>query len=139
MPAIRIVVADGEPLYRQCLMSLLATKPDFEVVGEVASGVEAVETVCLLRPDVVLLNRWMPGPDGSWPIVAIRRECPETKILIVTRCQSDPQGSTALDLGASGYVSIDTCPDELFAAIRGLGRGQAGLPPPTALRAMGRL
>ena len=139
MPTIRIAIAEGEPLYRQCLANLLATQPDFEVVGEVADGTAAVETVCLLRPDVVVLNRWMPRPDGSWPIRAIRRACPETQILIVACFESDPSGLTQFEPGAGGCVSIDAAPDELFAAIRSLGRGQAYLPATPGFRAMERL
>ena len=139
MSSIRIVIADGERLFRQCLMVLMGSEPEIEVVGEAADGMEAREKVRALQPDVVLLDLGMPKTDGAREVTAIRQVCPDAKILVVTGVRSDPQALSALELGARGCLSKEASPDELLAAIHNLTHGQAYLPPAVAVRALRRL
>ena len=127
---VRVLIADDQQLIRAGLQLILQTQPDIVVVGEAANGKEAVDAAATLRPDVILMDIRMPGMEG---IEATRRildqESDPPRILILTTFDLDEYVYRALKAGASGFLLKDTPPDQLSAAIRSVGDGDALLSP----------
>jgi DNA-binding NarL/FixJ family response regulator len=138
MTPIRIVIADDHPIVRSGLTGLLASQPDFEVVGEAANGREAVAVAQRTKPDVVLTDLRMPELDG---VGAIREMCalvPAPKILVLTTYDTDADILRAVEAGATGYLLKETPREELFGAIRATASGKSVLSPSVASRLVGR-
>src|SRR5690349_24476036 len=87
--SIRILVADDHPIVRDGLIAILNTQPDFEVVGEAATGPQTVEQVTALRPDVVLLDLEMPEVDGVEALRQMRQLRPDTRVIVFTAFDPD--------------------------------------------------
>jgi DNA-binding NarL/FixJ family response regulator len=139
MGAIRLLVADDHPVVRDGLRAMLATQPDMELVGEAATGTEAVERARALRPDVVLMDLQMPDLDGPAAIAALREQAPEVRVLVLTTFGTDADITRAVDAGATGYLLKDAPREQLFAAIRSAARGESVLSPSVATRVLGRM
>ena len=138
MTPIRIVIADDHPIVRSGLTGLLASQPDFEVVGEAANGRKAVAVAQRTKPDVVLTDLRMPELDG---VGAIREMCalvPAPKILVLTTYDTDADILRAVEAGATGYLLKETPREELFGAIRATASGKSVLSPSVASRLVGR-
>jgi two-component system response regulator NreC len=121
---IRILLADDHAVLRAGLRLLLINQPDFEVIGEAASGLEVLEMAESLRPDLILLDLSMPGLNGLYTLPALRKSAPEARVLVLTM-HDDPQYlRQALKSGASGYVLKKAADQELLAAIRAVMRGE---------------
>jgi DNA-binding NarL/FixJ family response regulator len=138
---IRVVIADDQQLIRAGFSALLASEPDIDVVGEAATGTEAVRLVEQLRPDVVLMDIRMPDGDGIWAteeIVADPRNA-ETHIVIVTTFELDDYVVDAIRAGASGFLVKDTEPVELIRAVRVVAAGDALLSPGVTKRLLERV
>jgi DNA-binding NarL/FixJ family response regulator len=127
--AIRILIADDHPVVRDGLAAMLATQPDFAVVGQAATGREAVERATLLRPDVVLLDLEMPELDGVAAIERLRVECPGARVIVFTAFDTDERILGAVRAGAQGYLLKGAPRDELFQAIRVVSAGGSLLAP----------
>jgi two-component system response regulator DesR len=121
---IRILLADDQALVRGALSALLGLEPDLEVVAEVGSGDAVLPAVLEHRPDVALLDVEMPGLDGISATAEVRREAPDTRVLIVTTFGRPGYLRRALQAGASGFVVKDTPAPQLADAVR---RVHAGL------------
>jgi DNA-binding NarL/FixJ family response regulator len=138
---IRIVLADDHPVVRAGIAGLLATQPDFEVVGDAANGQEALALVDALRPDVLLVDLRMPVQDGVTTIRALRGERPGApkppNILVLTTYDTDSDILHAVEAGATGYLLKDSPPDELFRAVRATAQGHSVLSPAVATRLVG--
>ena len=113
MAPLTILLADDHPVVRQGLKTFLDLQPDLQVVGEAATGAEAVAQAEELRPDVVLLDLVMPDVGGIEAAGRIRAECPETKVIVLTSYADDENVLPALKAGASGYLLKDVEPAEL--------------------------
>ncbi len=124
-----ILLVDDHPLFREGLSSLLNARPDFRVVGEAGSGPEALEQVRLLRPDMVLMDLNMPGMDGLEATVAIKRELPETKVVMLTMLGDDEKLFAAIKCGAEGYILKSTTSKEMIMQVRSALRGELALMP----------
>jgi DNA-binding NarL/FixJ family response regulator len=107
MTPIRVLIADDHPVVRDGLRAMLATQPDLQVVGEAATGTEAVARAVALQPDVVLMDLQMPGPDGPGATTALREKAPEVRVLVLTTYSTDADISRAVDAGAAGYLLKD--------------------------------
>jgi NarL family two-component system response regulator LiaR len=129
---IRILIADDHAIVREGLRALIGTKPDMELVGEAADGVEAVLKARSLRPDVILLDLVMPRKDGIEAIGEIKRENPKARILVLTSFAEDEKVFPAIQSGALGYLLKDSSPQELLRAIREVYRGESSLHPAIA-------
>jgi len=136
----RIVVVDDQDVVRAAFEVLLATQPDFAVVGSACDGEQAVRLCGELRPDVVLMDIRMPGMDG---IAATRRisSAPgprgggsAPRILILTTFDLDEHVYDALDAGASGFLLKDATAERLFDAVRIVAAGEALLAPTVTRR-----
>ncbi|WP_326557164.1 response regulator transcription factor [Micromonospora sp. NBC_01796] len=129
--AVRVLVVDDQALLRGSFRVLVDTAPGLTVVGEAATGLEAVELARRERPDVVLMDIRMPDLDG---VEATRQICaaPETahvRVLILTMFDLDAYVYAALRAGASGFLLKDTPPADLLTAIRVIAAGDALLAP----------
>ncbi|WP_086667754.1 response regulator [Lentzea kentuckyensis] len=133
---IRLVIVDDHPVVRDGLRGMLAV-PDFEVVGEAASGDEAVAVVTALSPDVVLMDLRMPGSDGLSAIERLRAH--PCRVLVLTTYDTDRDVLPAIKAGATGYLLKDTPRDELQRAIRAAHSGEAVLSPAVATRLLGQV
>jgi DNA-binding NarL/FixJ family response regulator len=134
METIRILIADDHPMFRKGLKALLASEPDFEVVGEATTGDEAIEMADTTLPDVILLDLQMPGKSGFDAARAIRASSPHIHILVVTLFQDDESIFAAIRAGARGYILKDTSEEEMLLAIRAVAFGEAIFSPGVASR-----
>ena len=128
---VRVVIADDQQLIRTGFRMILAAEPDIEIVGEAATGTEAVSLNRDLRPDVMLMDIRMPELDGieaTRRILAHSHE-PKTSVLILTTFDLDEYVYDALRAGASGFLLKDVPAPQLAAAIRTVGEGDALLAP----------
>ena len=139
MAPIRLLIADDHPVVRDGLRAMLATQPDMELVGEAATGTEAVAHALALRPDVVLMDLQMPKLDGPAAIAALRERAPEVRVLVLTTYGTDADITRAVDAGATGYLLKDAPREQLFGAIRAAARGESVLSPSVATRVLGRM
>jgi NarL family two-component system response regulator LiaR len=136
---IRLLICDDHAVVRAGLRALIESKPDMELVGEAADGIEAVEKARELRPDVILMDLVMPRKGGVEAIGDIVRESPEARILVLTSFSEDDQAFPAIRAGAMGYIIKDSLPEELLGAIRDIHQGQPYLQPAIARRLMQEL
>jgi DNA-binding NarL/FixJ family response regulator len=136
MPRIRVLVADDHALVREGVRALLRPCDDIEVVGEAADGREAIEGARRLQPDVVLMDVAMPGLGGLEATMALQRDCPRARVLVLTQYEDAEYVSRFLKLGAAGYVLKKTVGADLPAAIRAAHRGGLVLDPEVARRAV---
>jgi DNA-binding NarL/FixJ family response regulator len=138
MNRVRLVIADDHPIVRAGLQGLLSSQPDFDVIGEAATGREAVELVRTHRPDVALVDLRMPLLDGVGTTREIKAISPATHVLILTTYETDADVLRAIEAGATGYLLKETPRDELFRAVRATAVGQSVLSPSVASRLVGR-
>jgi DNA-binding NarL/FixJ family response regulator len=129
---VRVLVADDHALVREGIRALLLAADDLEVVGEAADGQQAIEETLRLDPDVVLLDVAMPGLGGLEAALAIRRERPRTRVLVLTQYEDREYVKRFLKAGASGYVLKKAAGADLASAIRAVHRGGLVLDPAIA-------
>ncbi|MEI8406816.1 MULTISPECIES: response regulator transcription factor [unclassified Kribbella] len=127
-----VLIVDDHPVFRRGLAALL-TADGMQIVGETASGVEAVQLATQLRPDLVVMDLALPDTDG---LVATTRQLlqqtPETHVIVVSMYHDDTALARALEAGAQGYVPKDAPPEHLIAAIRLVVAGGVAVSPQLA-------
>ncbi|GHF07803.1 response regulator transcription factor [Pseudolysinimonas yzui] len=140
-PRIRVVLADDQHLIRAGFRSLLEAEPDLDVVGEAATGREAVALVKRTQPDVVLMDIRMPDGDGLWATEQIVADpaLAGTHVVVVTTFELDEYVAQAIRAGASGFLVKDTEPVELIRAVRVVAGGEALLSPSVTKRLLERV
>lgn len=138
---IRLVLADDQHLIRAGFSSLLGAEADIEVVGEAATGREAVAVVTRERPDVVLMDIRMPDGDGLWATeqIVANPALAGTRVVVVTTFELDDYVAQAIRAGASGFLVKDTEPVELIRAVRVVAGGDALLSPSVTKRLLERV
>jgi DNA-binding NarL/FixJ family response regulator len=136
MSKIRVLIADDHAILREGVRALLRLSDDVDVVGEAADGQAAIEACRTLDPDVVLMDVNMPGLGGLEATLEIRRDCPRTKILVLTQYADREYVARFLKAGVSGYVLKKAAGSELAAAIRAVYRGGLVLDPEVAREAV---
>lgn len=141
MTSIRVALADDQHLIRGGFSSLLSAEPDLEVVGEAATGREAVALVKAQKPDVVLMDIRMPDGDGLWATEQIVADptLAGTRVVVVTTFELDEYVAQAIRAGASGFLVKDTEPVELIRAVRVVAGGDALLSPSVTRRLLERV
>lgn len=120
---MRILIADDHPLFRGGVRNLIQTTDDMEIVGEAATGEEAVDKANALRPDIVLMDIRMPGMNGVEATKKIKETMPQVHVLILTMFKDDQSVFTAMRVGARGYILKDSNEEELLQSIRMVGGG----------------
>src|SRR5712691_11653080 len=135
----RVVIADDHELARLGLRTMLVPEPDLEVVGEAATGHEAVALSRQLHPDIVLMDIRMPDLDGLAATRAIKQDLPLTSILIVTLSEDPDYLLEALRAGAAGYVLKDASRREVVTAVRQVLSGESPLDPKLSAQLIRRL
>ncbi|WP_349865651.1 response regulator transcription factor [Leifsonia sp. WHRI 6310E] len=136
---IRIVLADDHPVVREGIRGMLTGYDDIDVVGQAASGPEAVDLVAALHPDLVLMDLRMPGGDGVAATRAITASHPGTRVVVLTTYETDQDILRAIEAGASGYLLKDIAPAELARSVRAAATGETVLATSAASALLGRL
>jgi DNA-binding NarL/FixJ family response regulator len=134
-----VLIADDDDLMRAGLVELLTADPEIDIVGQAASGRQAVERARRLAPDVVLMDVRMPDLDGIAATRELSRTAPGTKILILTTFEQDDYIFGALRAGASGFLLKRTRPEELIAAVHTIAAGHSLLSPSVTRRVIDRM
>ncbi|MEV6262855.1 response regulator transcription factor [Streptomyces sp. NPDC051784] len=136
---ITLLVVDDHPVVRDGLRGMFAADPGFEVLGEAADGVAAVELTTRLDPDVVLMDLRMPGGGGVDAIAELTRLGVRSRVLVLTTYDTDSDTLPAIEAGATGYLLKDAPRDELFTAVRAAADGRTVLSPAVASRLVSRV
>jgi DNA-binding NarL/FixJ family response regulator len=121
-------------MFREGLRTLLATQPDFEVVGEAANGEEALHLSTTSHPEVVLMDLRMPILDGVAATRRLRALHPEVRVIVLTTFDDDEDIFEGLRAGALGYLLKDASSAKLFEAVRAAARGESFLQPSVAAK-----
>jgi DNA-binding NarL/FixJ family response regulator len=133
---IRVLIADDHGVVRVGLRALLDLDSTLEVVGEAVNGAEAVRVAHRMRPEVVLMDLIMPELDGIAATEVIRRELPDTNVVVLTSVLEDEPIVKAVRAGAVGYLLKDATAPEILQAIKAAAAGQVQLAPQAAARLM---
>ncbi|HOC20748.1 MAG TPA: response regulator transcription factor [Anaerolineae bacterium] len=134
MGRIRIVLVDDQAMFREGLRTLLATQPDFEVVGEAANGGEALRLCATCQPEVVLMDLRMPVLDGVAATRQLHALYPDVRVIVLTTFDDDEDIFEGLRAGALGYLLKDASSTKLFEAVRAAARGESFLQPSVATK-----
>jgi len=136
---IRVMLVDDHPAFRTGLAALIENEPDLKVVAEAGNGTEALQIFQERLPDVVLMDLRLPGMGGVETTMAIRKQFPEARVIILTTFDTDEDIYRAIQSGAKSYLLKDTPNVELAATIRAVYKGEQILPPKVANRLARRL
>ncbi|HNP86817.1 MAG TPA: response regulator transcription factor [Kouleothrix sp.] len=134
MEQISVLIADDHAFYREGIRTMLATRPDIEIVGMAETGAKAVQMSAALQPDVVLMDIKMPDMNGIEATRTILDTSPHIGILVVTMFDDDESVFAAIRAGARGYLLKDAHYDDLIRAVAAVSRGEAIFGPAIARR-----
>ena len=133
----RVLIADDHGLFRYGMRTMLNSDPQFEVVGEAATGEEVVTLAAELKPEIVLMDIQMPGLNGIEATRKIVRADPAIGVVVVTMFEEDDSVFAAMRAGARGYVLKGGDADEVVKVVRAVAEGEAHFGPDVARRLMG--
>jgi two-component system nitrate/nitrite response regulator NarL len=126
---IRLLLVDDHPIVLDGIKSHLGAQPDFEVVGDAANGLEAIRKAKVTLPDVILLDINMPNMNGLEAMGHLRKQVPNTRVIILTMHDSKEYIAQIVRLGARGYLLKDCSPSELVSAIKAVHSGEVYFSP----------
>ncbi|MCG6908920.1 MAG: response regulator transcription factor [Deltaproteobacteria bacterium] len=124
-----LIIVEDHQLFRDGLKSMLNKRADIQIVGEAEDGIEAVKLIRKLKPDMVLLDLSMPKMGGISVLKDVKRELPDTHILLLTIHESDQHVLEAFEAGADGYCIKDSSRQELMLAIDSVLQGKTYISP----------
>src|SRR5438876_626314 len=124
--AIRVLVVDDHAVFSDALATILRTEPDIEVVGKGGTVREAIDAARALQPDVVLLDVHMPDGSGIEAAAAIKKQRPQTQVVILTSDEEESVLRSAVQAGVTGYLSKHEAAAQVVQAVRSAAHGQAG-------------
>ena len=128
------MLVDDHPAFRKGMAALIESEPGLEVVAETGDGREALGLYRQRKPDVVLMDLRLPGIGGVEATMAIRKEFPEARVIVLTTFDTDEDIYRAVQSGAKSFLLKDTPDDELASTIRAVHAGDESLPPKLAKR-----
>jgi DNA-binding NarL/FixJ family response regulator len=126
---IRVLTVDDHPLLREGIASLIFDESDMALVAEASNGREAVQQFRLFQPDITLMDLQMPELTGLEALIAIRKEFPEARVIVLTTYSGDMQILSALKAGAQGYLLKDTLRQDLLKMVRAVHKGERAFSP----------
>jgi two-component system NarL family response regulator len=132
--SINVLVVDDHAVVRTGLATILEEQPDITIVGEARDGLEAISKTLELKPDVILMDIFMPHCSGLDAMIAIRESLPDAKVLLLTVSESEENLFRALRFGAQGYLLKSANIDEVVNAVRQVAAGEAMLSPRIATK-----
>ena len=133
MNPIKVLTVDDHPVLREGIAAIIENHADIVLVGEAGNGREAIECFRRWHPDVTLMDLVMPEMNGIDATIAIRKEFPHARIVVLTTYKGDVQAAHALDAGACGYLLKSTLRKDLLDTIRRVHVGQRRIPPEIAM------
>lgn len=136
---IRILIADNHPIVRDGLAGVIEEQADMAVVGQAATGTEALTLYRQHRPDITLMDLRMPNMNGAEAIAAIRREAPTARAIILTTYDADEDIFRGLQAGAKAYLLKDVGREVLLETIQAVHHGQTPVSPEVGAKLAGRL
>ena len=125
---VRVIIVDDHPVVRDGLCAMISAESDIQVVGEAATGAEALTLIPKVRPAVVLMDLLLPDIGGSEVIRRIANNTSDTAFIVLTTVAGDEEIYRALEAGARGYLFKDMARKDLIHAIRAVARGQRYIP-----------
>jgi DNA-binding NarL/FixJ family response regulator len=125
---IRILSVDDHALVREGLATVINDQPDMRMVADAGTGGEAISQFRQYQPDVTLLDLRLPDMSGIEALIAIRREFPEARIIMLTTFDGDVEVQRALEAGARGYLLKNMTPESMFQVIRKVHTGKTHVP-----------
>src|ERR1041385_1601929 len=131
---IRVMLVDDHPAFRKGMAALIESEPGLEVVAQTGDGRDALALYRQKKPDVVLMDLRLPGMGGVETTMAIRKEFPDARVIVLTTFDMDEDIYRAVQSGAKSYLLKDTPEDELAATIRAVHAGEPALPAKMAQR-----
>jgi len=129
---IKVLIADDHAIVRHGLKQLIAETPDMTVAGEADSGLEALRMIRGGKLDVVLMDISMPGKNGIETLKQIRSEWPNLPVVILSMYPEDQYAVRLIKAGAAGYLTKESAPEQLVAALRAVARGKKFITPAVA-------
>jgi len=123
---VRVLIVDDHPLTREALGSLLAAN-GFDVIGQAAGAVEAIELARQLQPALIVLDLTMPDMDGLQALPSLRDAAPEAEVVVLTASEDDGNLLAAIRGGAAGYLLKSEPPERIVGFLRGVANGEAAL------------
>ena len=121
---IRILSVEDHPVFRQGLATMIGSQEDMLLVAQAGTATEAMKEFRLHRPDVTLMDLRLPGANGTDALIAIRGECPQARVVVLTTSDGDAEIQRALRAGAAAYVLKSSPQDELLEVIRSVHAGK---------------
>jgi DNA-binding NarL/FixJ family response regulator len=121
---IRLMLVDDHLAFRKGMAALIESEPDLQVIAEAGDGLKALEIYRQCQPDVVLMDLRLPGMGGVEAIIAIRKEFPDARVIVLTTFDMDEDIFRAIQSGAKSYLLKDTPEDELAGTIRAVNAGR---------------
>jgi len=139
VPATRVLVVEPHPIMQVGLRSVLGSTPGVELVGVCGDGASALQLCRETRPHLVILEVNLPGMNGVQVCQAIKRDHPQTEVLVLTGDDRDETVFESIRAGATGYILKDITPENLVRAIHAIVKGQTMVHPRIARRVLDRL
>lgn len=133
---IGLLIADDHPMLRQGLSAALSAEPDIDVLGEAKDGLEAEEKAIRLKPDVIIMDVYMPNRDGLSSLISIKKALPNIKVLLFTVSDREEDLLKAIRFGADGYILKKSDITDVLQTVRKIARGETALPPYIAQKLM---
>jgi len=127
MQPAKVLIVDDHALFRQGVRNIIEPEEDFEVVGEAEDGTEALAKARELKPDLILMDIYMPQGDGLEAISTIKKELAGARIVMLTVNDKDENLFEAIKRGAEGFLSKSLRAKDLLSSLRGVMRGEAAI------------
>lgn len=136
---IRLLIIDDHEMVREGLKAILMTEPDFSIVGDAATAVQALELIERLQPDIALLDVRLPDASGVEVCRTVTERFPETAVIILTTFTDEELVAECIQAGARGYIVKDIERFDLKRSIRAVARGEGAIDPKAAAILMTQL